>query len=340
MIIPKIKKEVFVMVRFATIGTNWITGDFVTAAKTCRGFEYKAVLSRSEEKGCDFAERFGAEKVYTDIDLMLSDPEIDAVYIASPNSLHAPQAIKCMNAGKHVLCEKPIASNEREFLQMLEASEKNNVTFMEAFKSLLMPGFEVYRNALRKIGTLRHVFAVFSKYSTRYDAHKRGEALNTFKPEFSNGSLMDLGVYCLYPIVALFGKPKQIKALAAVIPDGVDGVGTLIMQYEGFVVTLNYSKVSTSYLPCEFGGEKGTMTVDKLNIPENVSIIYRDGHREEFPFTAREDSMCYEAEEFIRCVENGIKESPVNSHELSMWVIQIMDEARRQCGVVYPADEV
>ncbi|MGN0989526.1 MAG: Gfo/Idh/MocA family protein [Eubacteriales bacterium] len=327
------------MVRFATIGTNWITGDFVEAAKTCDGFEYKAVYSRNAEKGRTFAEKHGAELVYDDLDAMLGSDDIDAVYIASPNSFHAPQAIKCMQHGKHVLCEKPVASNERELREMLECARNNDVLFMEAFKSILMPGFEIYRNALPKIGRLRHVFAVFSKYSTRYDAHKRGENLNTFKPEFSNGALLDLGVYCLYPIIALFGEPEKIKAVATVIPDGVDGVGTAILEYDGFVATVNYSKISTSYLPCEFSGENGTMTVDKFNIPEKIDILYRDGTAEAFPFYAREDSMCYEVEEFIKCVESGKRESSVNTHELSLRVMRVMDEIRRQCGVVYPADK-
>jgi predicted dehydrogenase len=147
----------------------------------------------------------------------------------------------------------------------------------------------------------------FSKYSSRYDAHKAGKPVNTFKAEFSNGALMDLGVYALYPIISLFGNPKEVKAFSTIIPDGVDGAGTTIMNYGNFTVTLNYSKVGNSFLPSEIQGEDATICIDKFNIPEKVEIRYRDGRREDIKFSQRQDSMCYEIEEFIRCMKEGLR---------------------------------
>lgn len=326
-------------IKFATIGTSWITEAFIKGARHCEEFELKAIYSRSEDKAKAFAEKNKAEKYYTNLDEMLSDKDIDAVYIASPNSLHAEQALKAMDAGKHVICEKPVTSNAAEFKEMIEASKKNGVTLMEAFKSTLMPGFYKYKELLSKVGQIRSVFADFGKYSSRYDAHKRGEDVNTFKAEFSNGALMDLGVYCLYPVIRLFGKPKEVKAFSTVIPDGVDGAGVTILDYENFTATLKYSKVGNSFLPTEIQGEDATIIIDRINQPRNVEIIYRDGTKEIFDCELMDDDMYYEAREFIDCILSGKRESEMNSHETSLTVMKVMDNARLQSGVFYPADK-
>jgi len=287
------------MINFATIGSSWITEEFINTGKTFSDFNLYAVYSRTEERAASFAEKHGAVKYFSDLNQMLEDKEIDAVYIASPNSLHCAQAIQCMNAGKHVICEKPAASNLRELDLMFECADKNCVFFMEAFKSLLMPGFAACKDNIRKAGVIRSVYINFSKYSSRYDAHKRNENVNTFKAEFSNGAVMDLGVYCLWPVVYLFGEPKMIKALGIKVPGGVDGAGAVLLLYDTFTVTLNYSKVGNSFLPSEIQGEDATICVDKFNIPEKICIRYRDGTTENVPVEQREDSMCYEIEEFI-----------------------------------------
>ncbi|MBO4391987.1 MAG: Gfo/Idh/MocA family oxidoreductase [Clostridia bacterium] len=328
------------MINFATVGTSWITEEFIAAGKTNCDFNLRAVYSRSEEKAAAFAKKHDAETYYCDLSKMLADDKTDAVYIASPNSLHCHQAIAAMNAGKHVFCEKPAASNLSELDRMIECADKNGVFFMEAFKSILMPGFVACRENLYKAGIIRSVYINFSKYSSRYDAHKRGENVNTFKAEFSNGAVMDLGVYCLWPVVALFGMPKEIKALGVKVPGGVDGAGTAILLYDTFTVILNYSKVGNSFLPSEIQGEDATICVDKFNIPEKVTVRYRNGTVEEIPVSQRTDSMCYEADEFISCVKSGKKESSVNSRAMSRNVMILLDEIRRQTGVVYPADNL
>lgn len=326
------------MINFATVGTSWITEEFITTGQTFPDFCLYSVYSRSEEKSKAFAEKHGAKTYYCDLDAMFADKNIDAVYIASPNSLHCSQAIAAMNAGKHVICEKPVASNLRELDEMIACADKNGVLFMEAFKSILMPGFIACAEALPKAGLLRSAYINFSKYSSRYDAHKRGDNVNTFKAEFSNGAVMDLGVYCIWPMVALFGEPKEVKAFSNIVPGGVDGAGTAIFLYDTFTVTLNYSKVSNSFLPSEIQGEDATITVDKFNIPEKVSVRYRDGKIEDIPVDQREDSMCYEIEEFMACIKSGKTESSVNSRKMSRAVMKILDEIRRQTGIIYPAD--
>src|SRR5690606_5384475 len=134
--------------------------------------------------------------------------------------------------GKHILCEKPIASNTSELMEMIKAAKENNVLLMEALKSGFLPSYSSIRENLHKIGPVRRYFASYCQYSSRYDAYKEGNVLNAFKPEFSNGSLMDIGVYCIYPMVQLFGKPDSIKASGFMLNSGVDGEGAILAHYK------------------------------------------------------------------------------------------------------------
>ncbi|MBU5671159.1 Gfo/Idh/MocA family protein [Paenibacillus brevis] len=327
------------MLRFGIVGTNWITERFIQAAEETEQFELKAVYSRTEEKGRAFAAKYNYQPtVYTDLAEMASSDEVDAVYIASPNSLHAEQAIVCMKQGKHVLCEKPLASNVKEVQAMLQTAKDHDVLLMEAMKSTLMPNFRVIANNLYKIGRVRRYFASYCQYSSRFDAFKQGTVLNAFKPEFSNGALMDLGIYCIYPMVALFGKPEQVQASGIMLSSGVDGEGSILMRYSDMDAVVMYSKISDSYAPAEIQGENGTLVIDKINQPYDVKIYYRDGTIEDLRQPQMQESMFYEAREFIELIQTGRRDSTVNTLNNSLIVAEIMEEARRQMGLTFPAD--
>ncbi|MBP1965908.1 Gfo/Idh/MocA family protein [Paenibacillus aceris] len=326
------------MIRFAVIGTNWITEEFIHAARETGEFTLTAVYSRTEEKAAEFANKFEAAHRFTDLDAFAQSDAFDAVYIASPNSLHAQYAIHCMNHGKHVLCEKPAASNTAELSAMIESARSNKVVFMEALKSTLMPNFKAIQENLPKLGPIRRYFASYCQYSSRYDAYKQGTVLNAFNPIFSNGSLMDLGVYCIYPLAVLFGTPERVQASGMLLESGVDGEGSLLLSYKEMDAVIMHSKIASSYLPSEIQGEHATMVIDKINQPEKVEIRYRDGSVENLTREQSDRTMRYEAEEFIRLIQSGALESETNSHANSSIAMAIMDEARKQMGLVFPAD--
>ncbi|MEK3854420.1 Gfo/Idh/MocA family protein [Cytobacillus sp. FSL H8-0458] len=327
------------MVRFGIVGTNWITERFLKAALQAEDFQLTAVYSRTEEKAKEFAGKYGVEKTFTDLQTMAASGEVDAVYIASPNSLHAEQAIIFMKHNVHVLCEKPIASNAKELQSMIAAARENNVLLMEALKSTFMPNFLAVKENLHKIGEVRRYFASFCQYSSRYDAYRQGTVLNAFNPEFSNGSLMDIGIYCIYPLVALFGKPEEIKAAGYKLDSGVDGEGSMVLKYPSMDAVIMFSKITNSSLPAEIQGEEGNIVIDKISGPEKVTLHYRSGENEDLTQDQLSDSMYYEAKEFIRLIQTGKTESEVNSFENSMATMEILDEARRQMGVIYPSDQ-
>jgi predicted dehydrogenase len=327
------------MIRFGIIGTNWITEDFINAARRIGDFALTSVYSRKEETGRQFADKHNIPNVYTDLEQFAASEELDAVYIASPNSMHADQAILCMNQGKHVLCEKPLASNAQEVRRMSEAAVNNGVLLMEAMKSTLTPNFRVIQDHLHKIGPVRRYFASYCQYSSRYDIYKKGEEIpNAFNPQFSNGALMDLGVYCVYPLVVLFGQPERIQASGLMLESGVDGAGSLLLSYKDMDAVIHYSKIVDSYASAEIQGERGTIVFDKISRPDKVQIRYRNGVVEELTKPQDANAMFYEVQQFIELIKSGATQSSTNSLANSLKTIEIMDEARRLMGLVYPAD--
>ena len=334
-------------VRFGIIGTSKISEWVLTGARQDPRYEAVAIYSRTQEKADEFALKHGIPHTFTDLEQMASSPLIDAVYIASPNFKHAEQAILCMSHGKHVLCEKPLASNAREAQAMIEVSKKYGVTLMEAMISTLNPNFRVVMEHLPKLGTLRRYFASYCQYSSRYDKLKEGVVLNAFKPELSNGAMMDIGIYTIYPMVVLFGAPKAENAHGVKLFTGVDGQGAVNLEYDGLNATVLYSKIANSNLPTEIEGEDGNLLIDQIHVAHQVTYLPRqaamsgrgpEAVREDLSVPLLHDEYYYEIEEFINLVLAGKRESTINTHFASLTTLQIIDEVRRQLGVVYPAD--
>jgi predicted dehydrogenase len=241
-----------------------------------------------------------------------------------------------------------MASNAREARAMVEAARRNGVTLMEAMKSTLSPAFLSLRENISRVGTLRRYFASFCQYSSRYDKYKEGVILNAFRPELSNGAMMDIGVYTIYPLVALFGRPNSISAQGVVLSSGADGQGALNMQYEGMNATVLYSKIANSLLPAEIEGEDGNILIDRIQTPVDVRFYPRQApasgqekrvEGEPLGKAESHNEYYYEIAEFIDLILAGRRESQINSHDTSLATMEIIDEVRRQLGVRYPADE-
>ena len=328
-------------IRFGVVGTNFITDWVIDGGREDERFELVAVCSRSEETAKSFAEKHNIPHTFTSLEDMAASPLIDAVYVASPNSFHARQSILCMQNGKHVLCEKAFASNAKEVRQMIDAAQKHNVVLMEAMKPTLTPAFRAVQKSLSEIGTVRRYFSCYCQYSSRYDKFKEGIVLNAFLPELSNGSTMDIGVYTIYPMVVLFGRPKEIQAAGVMLSSGVDGQAAVNFTYDnGMNATVLYGKITDSTLPTEIQGEHGTIKLDRINIINEANIIRRGGETENIRPDTNHNEYYYEVAEFIDTILSGRKESSVNSLENSLITIEIIDEIRRQLGVVFPADYI
>ncbi|MDW1912580.1 Gfo/Idh/MocA family oxidoreductase, partial [Vibrio sp. 707] len=268
------------MFKLAGIGTNWISKQYVEAEIQTKQFYLKAVYSRDIEKARLFGTPYDADTYYDSLETLGQDADIDAVYIASPNSLHAPQAIQMLKAGKHVICEKPMASNYAWAQQMFACAEENNVVLFEACMSPCRRNFQLFKENLPSIAPLRHATISYCQYSSRYQKYLNGENPNTFNPAFSNGSIMDIGYYCVGSAIELFGEPNSVQASAHVLPSGVDGCGSVTLAYDGFNVNLLHSKVSDSLIPSEFQGEQGSVLVDMIATGRGVERILRGEEKE------------------------------------------------------------
>lgn len=335
-------------IRFGVVGSNFITDWVLAGAREDERFELSAIYSRTRERGEEFAAKHNIPHVFTSLEDMASSDLVDAIYIASPNYVHASQSILCMNHGKHVLCEKPMASNANQARKMVEAAKRNGVTLMEAMKSTLSPNFTAVRDNLHRLGTIRRYFASFCQYSSRYDKFKEGIVLNAFKPELSNGAMMDIGIYTIYPMVVLFGRPKSVSAQGIVLSSGADGQGAVNMEYEGMNATVLYSKIANSQLPAEIEGEEGNIHIDRIQTPVDIRFYPRQapasGHEkrvegENISSNDTHNEYYHEIKEFIDMITEGRIESNINSHEASITTLEIIDEVRRQLGVHYPADD-
>ena len=327
-------------IRFGVIGTNKITDWFLAGARQIEAFTLSAVYSRSEEKALAFADKYQVPHIFTNLKEMAESDVIDAVYIASPNALHAEQTILFLNNKKHVLCEKAFASNASEVREMIKTAKSNQVILMEAMKTTQLPNFNTVKKQLHRIGKIRRFFGCFCQYSSRYDSYKEGILLNAFKPELSNGSLMDIGVYCIHPMISLFGQPEGLKANAVMLESGVDGEGCLLFKYEDMEGIAVYSKITNSVLPSEIQGEEGNIVIQNMVDFERVKIVFKDGTEEDISQIQRKDTMYYEINEYINLIKK--RDFEMNDYLLqnSKWVMECMDEARRQIGLVFLTDKV
>jgi scyllo-inositol 2-dehydrogenase (NADP+) len=324
----------------ATIGTSWITSSFIGATKKSKKLSLHSIFSRSIDKSKEFAYNHNALHYYTNLEEMLKNPEIDVVYIGSPNSLHYEQAIKCIGAKKHVICEKPIFSNTKELLSAFQFAEENGVYLFEAIRNIHSPNFAQLRDELKGIGKIRSAALNYLQYSSRYDAFLNNEEPNVFSPTFSGGALVDLGVYPLFIAAALFGKPNDIHYFPVKLRNGIDGNGTLILQYSDFNCTIMCSKISQSYVPSEIHGENGTIVLDKVAPITNLEFI-ENRSKTSTPFAKDQDEndMIYEIDNFVRIIQSkNYKEYEVLKN-LSHIVLSITETARQQNGIVFGVEK-
>lgn len=334
-------------IRIGVIGTNFVSDWLCEAADALDCVEITAVYSRAQETGDAFAEKHHIPHVFTDYDTFLSSDVIDAVYIASPNFAHAAQAVRALNAGKHVLCEKVIATNSRELSEMIAAAKANRCVLLEAMRPSFDPCMALVKEQFPKLGKLRRVVLDFNQYSSRYDKFKAGDIQNAFNPAFSNAAIMDIGVYIVHIAAKLFGRPRRILSMSTLLHNGFEGSGHVLLDYGDMKAELSYSKITESVTPNLFVGEDATLAVGKITMPTDMRIIYHKGSpnlgnagkwEEEIPFTTVDNNMIYELTEFARLCREGLVENEYL--ENSVIEMEIIDEVRRQNGIVFPADDV
>ena len=325
------------------IGTNSITNVFVDAALESELYTLKAVYSRSVEKAEAFGKPYGADVFEADLAAFAQHPEIDVVYIASPNSLHFEQAIELMKQGKHVIVEKPMFSNPKEWEIAAQTANENKVFLFDAARHIHEENFQQVKAEVQNIENIQGANLTYMKYSSRYDNVLNGEEPNIFSLKFSGGALADLGVYLVYAAVSWFGMPQTSHYFAQKVSTGVDGKGTIILRYPTFDVTMQTGKIASSYLPSEIYGLNKTISLDGITGISAIEIIDRQsGLKDNIAKAAQKSPMIEEAVAFAGVINHVEDEERLKDYQewlnLSQQVNQVLYELRKDAGIVYPAD--
>ena len=324
-------------VRLGTIGSGVIVHSVLDNVREADGISLEAVYSRTEEKAKALAENYGADKIYTDINAMLSDERVNTVYLATPNLLHYEQAKLALMAGKNVICEKPIVTRSVHAEELRDIARSKGLFLFEAAPTMFLPNFRLCEK-LSLIGRIRLVMSNYSQYSSRYDAVLRGERPNIFNPEFAGGCLMDINFYNVLLNTALFGLPESAKYYPNIYPGLADTSGVFVMKYDGFVSTNAGAKDTWGINHFTIEGEKGFIRVDESNGLKSVRVVTKTSD-ETYNLQTVNDRWHYEVEEIARIM---IADDYGASRELLDKVlanISVIEAARIEAGIIFPGDE-
>ena len=268
------------MLKYSVVGTSWITESFIQGASLVKDLVLDGVYSRSKEKGENFAQKTGVKRVFTDFSELLSS-DTDLVYVASPNSCHYEQCKALIENKKHVICEKPITITLAQFKELSALADEKGVIYFEAIMYMHSLARKVLKDAVNNLGVIRSATFDFSQLSSKYAALKRGELPNIFNPEMKTGALNDLGIYCVYPAVDLFGMPQKIIPVQHFLHTGADGCGNAAFVYEDKIVTVVYSKVGQSRSPSQIMGDEGTIIIGSISQTDNIYLYNNKGEKTE-----------------------------------------------------------
>ncbi len=322
-------------IRYAVVGTSWITRSLIKGAFQHSHLQLAAVYSRTRERGEAFAAEVGAKNVYTDLEAMATDPTIDMVYVASPNSCHTAQCRLFLQHGKHVLCEKPLSANPDEVAALQKLAADNHLLFREAIMMLYQPRLGRLQEAIMACGRISMVHFDFCQLSSKYEAYCRGEIPNIFNPALHTGALMDLGVYCVYPAVFFFGEPTAVSATATFLSTGADGAGSALLSYPDKQVVLTYSKTGQGEAPSQIVGDKGTVTIGSISKLEDIVFTPYGGKPEKlFGSADKETMMGNEINGFSQTILNG--QRPEDFDRYALQVSRTMAAIRRSAGIHFP----
>lgn len=319
--------------RIGIIGTNFVSDWLCEAAMETGLFVCAAVYSRAEESGRAFADKHNISTVYTDLETFLSS-DLDVVYVASPNYLHCQHAVAAMQHGKHVLCEKPIATTSEELELMKKTAKENHRVLLEAMRPAFDPAIQLVKDSLPALGQIRRVCLEYCQYSSRYDKYKNGEIMNAFNPALGNAAIMDIGVYAVHVCLQLFGKPtEEILSKSVILPNGMEGMGTIFLPYADFQAEVVYAKIIDSVNGSCIIGENGAILIDKISTPGSIKLKLRGKEPVELVDSVVPNNMIYELKVLADLIDRG--DTDHRYMEISTMEMEVLDTVRKQNNIQF-----
>ncbi len=324
------------MVQWGIIGPGNIARKFARDLLVAEGGCLRAVAGRDIGRAREFAGEFGAELAFDDARALAADASVDMVYIASPHNAHFEAAKMLLEAGKPVLCEKPMTVNARQARELIALSRTNGVFLMEAMWTRFLPLYGRVREWLDegRIGRPRLVSSAFC-IQAQHDPANR-----FFNPALAGGGLLDVGVYTLAVSQLVMGrKPDLVAATAQLSGTGVDELLSASLRYENGGLAQIVCGLSSAFdNSLVIGGDKGFIRVPPLFMNAREAVLHADGNTETVHEPLRGEGFEYEIEEAMRCFRAGAIESPLMPHADTLATLETMDEIRRQIGLRYPGE--
>ncbi len=327
-------ESTFKKIKWGIMGTGWIAEQFAKDLVHVGNGEGMAAGSRTKESAVKFADKFGLPRAYGSYEELVNDPDIDAIYVATPHPYHKENVLTALNAGKAVLCEKPFTVNSAELEQLVATARQKNLFLMEAMWTRFLPPIVQVRKWLEE-GRIGEVKLLKAEFGFRSDWNPQGRLLN---PQLGGGALLDAGIYPVSFASMIFGaEPQKIWSTADIGETGVDEQFSILLDYgQGRAATLNGAVRLDLTNDAYIHGTEGMIHIPSfLNATE---AILRVTGKEEEKYTDGRSSTGYsfEAEEVGRCLLEGLSESPAIPLEESLGIMKLLDEIRGQWGLKYP----
>jgi predicted dehydrogenase len=322
-------------IKWGIIGCGNIAAKFAQDLALIKNAELTAVASRSIEKAKTFAQNNNSKKAYGSYDTLLKDTEVDIIYIATPHISHATLSIKSMRAGKHVLCEKPLAIHKNDALEIMKTSKETNCFFMEALWTRFNPVFvEVLKRIKNnEIGDVKYINADFS-FKSNHELESR-----VFNLELGGGSLLDIGIYPAFLTYSILGLPKNILA-SSLFNDTTkcDIQTSMIFEYSQAQAILYSGFTSNSEMTSKISGTEGEIHIhSRWHHADSFSIV-KNEIEEKIIIKRTGIGYTYEILECHKCLKSNKIESELWSHQNSLDLITILDTIRKKVGLKYPQD--
>lgn len=323
-------------IRWGIIGLGHIAHGFVKDLALVHDADIRAVASRDLERAKGFSAEYGIPLAFGSYRELLDCGEVDVVYIATPHTHHMEIAIKAMEHGKHVLCEKPMGINSSQVERMIEAARKNKVFLMEALWSRFNPSIQKVKSLVDngEIGAIVYLHADFAFYAL--DRDLEGRVLN---PKLAGGSLLDIGIYPIFLAYLLLGRPKAIMSISNFHTNGAEVQTSIIFEYPRAHALLYSGFTGRSAMIAQISGEKGSLYLPNRWHQAQAYSLEKDGGSEEFQLPTMGKGYFYEIEEVHSCIRQGKLESDLWNHQNSLDLIGLMDTIRKQNRIDFPSLE-
>lgn len=324
--------------KIGTIGTGRIVEEFLSAVEMIDGAECTAVYSRKKSTAEPLAQKFNVKTIHTDLTQLYNDPNVEVIYIASPNSLHFEQSYEALSHGKHVICEKPFTSTTEETERLIHLAEEKSLMLFEAIKNIHLPNYQLIGEHIHRIGKVKFIQCNYSKYSSRYDALLKGETPNVFNLEFAGGALADLNIYNLHFLVGLCGLPKNIHYTANKHPNGIDTSGIVVMEYPDYITECVAGKDAHSLSFVLLQGESGYIYVKNDANGCDEIIVHTKDKDYHLNNQTVDNHLYFETKVFKEIIEQNDFDRCRALLNHSREVMKVYEEARHSADIIFPAD--